>query len=443
MELTPKQQVLELISKSKRVLILTHKNPGGDGVAAALSLSLALERQGKETFVALPEMLPSTYKFLPNQDKITIDFSGTRDFVISLDLTQTQVDKLGYKIEDKKLNVIITPKGGTFSEKDVSFSQGEYKFDLIVVVDSTDLDQLGKLFEDNAEIFYERPVINIDHHAANDNFGKVNLIDLTATSTCEILVSLIESLGAEKSLIDEDIATALLAGIIADTDSFQNASTTPKSFTVAAQLVAAGARQQEIVSALFRTKPISTLRLWGRILAGIREDAKYRMLWSYCLARDLEQTRASENDIEGAMDELMSTVPEAEVAMILAEAPGGVRVFIRTHRGIDANAIAEIFNATGGPNSAQILLEGKRMGEAEKEILRKIREFQAERLGIEYNGTTRVSQLPVQAKGSSPVEVKEKREDRDDKGEKERKRDDKGKPGGRILTQYPKYPHDK
>jgi len=433
MELTPKQQVLELIKKSNRILILTHKNPAGDGAAAAMSLALVLEKLGKEISVALPEALPASYQFLPHQEKISTEFSGTRDFIVSLDLTQTQVEKLGYKTEGQKLNVIITPKGGTFTDKDVSFTQGEYKFEAIVVLDSTDLDQLGALFEDNAEIFYERPVVNIDHHAANDNFGKVNLVDLTATSTCEILVSLIESLGAGQNLFDEDIATALLAGIIADTDSFQNASTTPKSFTVAAQLVAAGARQQEIVSALFRTKPISTLRLWGRILAGIREDKKYRMIWSYVLARDLEQTRANETDIEGAMDELMSSVPEAEVALILAEVTGGIRVFLRTHRGVDANSIAQIFNATSSPNSANFLLEGKRMGEAEKEVLEKIRVFQAKRLGFPHNHSTRVSQLPVQVKGSEPVKKEEKREKGKNRDEKEER------PPGRILSQYPKY----
>jgi phosphoesterase RecJ-like protein len=241
---------------------------------------------------------------------------------------------------------------------------------------------LGSLYDDNAEIFYETPVLNIDHHASNDYFGKVNLVEITATSTCEILVSIIESLGQEKSLLDEDVATALLTGITTDTGSFQNSNTTPKSFTVAAQLVAAGGRQQEIIKYVYKTKPLSTLRLWGRILAQIREDKEHKFVWSLVSLRDLEQTAAAESEIGGAIDELLTSAPEAEIILLLSEREDGIHGSIRTIKGIDAAEIAGYFGGGGHPGAAAFQMTDIGLATAEREVISKIREYQAKRLGL-------------------------------------------------------------
>lgn len=391
MELSSKQQTIELIKKSQKILILV-ADADGDALGGALSLLLYLSRSGKEIQVAAGSAVPFSLSFLPQVDKILIDLAAARDFVITIDTAKTDVEKIGYKREDGKVKIYITPKNGFLSDEQIGFSKSAHKFDLIIVLDCADLEMLGPLFDENAELFYETPVINIDHHASNDYFGKVNLIDLTATSTCEILVSLLEALNAGKNPFDEDIATLLLTGIITDTGSFQNSNTTPKSFTVAAQLVAAGARQQEIIKNIFKTKKISTLRLWGRILASLREDKKYKMVWSYALSRDLEQCGAKEDEISGAIDELMSSAPGADIILLLSERQDGIHGSIRTVRGVNAAEIAQIFGGGGHPGAAAFVLN-KSLLEAEKEVLEKIRAFQAERCGITEEST--VSQYPA------------------------------------------------
>lgn len=385
MELTPKQQITELINKSQRILILTHINPDGDALGSLLALYLLMQKLGKEVTTVSMDPTPRSLSFLPSQDKIKHVFEGTKDFVVSLDCSQTKVERLSYKnvIEENKLNIIITPKNGTFSPEDITFSYGALKFDCIFVLDSPDLERLGPIYNQETELFYETPIINIDHHAGNDHFGRVNWVELTATSTAEILVSLLESLSREKNLIDADIATCLLTGITTDTGSFQNGNTTPKSFTVAAQLIAAGARQQEIVQNIFKTKPLSTLKLWGRVLSKIQEDTQYRFVWSSVTAQDILQEGAEAEETSGVVDELLKTIPGVDFALLLSERKNGVHGSLRgIEKGINVADIARQFSGGGHELAAAFYLPNTTLSQSENMIISKIREVQGKRLNI-------------------------------------------------------------
>src|SRR5690606_38573882 len=130
----------------------------------------------------------------------------------------------------------------------VSFSHGPNKYDLLITVDTAALQQLGRFYFDNVPLFSEIPVINIDHHPSNDRFGRLNYVDVMSSSTTEMIQGLLEELEEKHSLelIDAEVATLLMAGIITDTGSFQHSNTTPRSFSNAAKLIRRGARQQEI-----------------------------------------------------------------------------------------------------------------------------------------------------------------------------------------------------
>lgn len=379
MELTPKQQTTEQIREAEKILVLTHFNPDGDALGALLALYLVLKKLGKDVTAVVPEAVPATFSFMPNIAEINNSYSGTKDFIITIDTRKTNVDRLGYKHipEENKLNIVITPHAGSFKKEDVTFSYGSFKYDLIVVLDSSDLERLGPLYEGQNALFYETPVINIDHHAGNDFFGKINWVELTATSTSEILVSLIESLAREKPLLDEDIATALLTGIITDTGSFQNANTTPKSLTVAAQLVAAGGRQQEIIRHVFKTKPLSTLKLWGKILESVRQDQERRFIWAKVSRVDLMETGASEGETSGVIDELLKSAPNIDFALLLAERDNMLHGSLRAVAlGVDVASLAKIFGGGGHEAAAAFQIPGATLLANEGEIIEKVREFQ-------------------------------------------------------------------
>lgn len=379
MELSAKQQSVELLRSAKNILLLTHQNPDGDALGSILALFMVLKKIGKDVTAVVPDPVPEAFHYLPSKDALSKTFSGTKDFIVTVDTSKTKIDKLGYKnvIEENKLNIIITPVHGSFQSTDVTFNYGSFKYDLIIVLDSPDFERLGDIYDKHAELFFETPVINIDHHAGNDYFGKVNWVDLTATSTAEILVALIESLGRETPLIDVDVATALLTGIIVDTGSFQHANTTPKSFTVAAQLVAAGAKQQEIIKWVFKTKTMSTLKLWGRILSNVTEESNSRFVWSKISKEDYAVANADETASSGIVDELLKTAPGIDFAFLLTERADGVHGSLRAAKaGVDVQVIAKLFGGGGHQAAAAFALAGKSLCDCQDEILNKIREHQ-------------------------------------------------------------------
>lgn len=384
MELSPKQQIVEAIKGSKNILLLTHRNPDGDAVGSLIALFLTLTKLGpegapsggKNVTLVCPDSVPTVFSYLPI-DKISTELKGKRDFIISLDLSQTKAEKFLYKIEDGKINFTVTPKSGEFSPEMVSYPGGKFKSDLIIVLDSPDLDRLGKPYEDNSDLFFETPVVNIDHHAGNDHFGKINLVDLTATSTCEILVSIFEALSGDTSLMTSDVATALLTGIITDTDSFQNANTTPKSLTVAAQLVAAEADREEIIRRIYKTRTLPTLRLWGKVLTNIHDETNYRFVWSELKTADFLAVGATADDANGVVDELLKTASGVDFVLLLAEKEDGIHGSLRSvAKGIDVAEIAKLFAGGGHALAAGFVVDASDPAMTVEKIIAHIRDHQ-------------------------------------------------------------------
>jgi len=377
MELSPKQQVVEALKNSQRILLLTHKNPDGDAVGSILALYLSLKKLGKDVVAVCNDPAPSVFEYMSQIKEISQNFTNGRDFVISLDVSQIKADKIMYKVVGDKLNIIVTPAKGNFTPEMVSSTSGSFNFETVVVLDSTDLDRIGSPYEKNPEVFYEIPVVNIDHHAGNDQFGKINLVDMTATSTSEVLVSVLEALTGDPKFIDEEIATALLTGIITDTNSFQNNNTTPKSLTVAAQLVAFGAHQQDIIKYIYKTKPLSTLRLWGRALSNLRDERGDHFVWSQLYKKDFLECSAAETESSGVIDELLKTAAGVDFVLLLSEKGNDVHGSFRsTNKNTDVAEIAKLFGGGGHVMAAAFQINNSTLEKASNMIITKIKEYQ-------------------------------------------------------------------
>ena len=351
-----KTQILNQIEASSNILLMPSSPVDGDSLGSSLALYLALKKLDKHVTVVCADPIPDTYKFLPMMSAIESEFSPTPDFIVTVDLNNTKLDSIQSELEHDKVNIILSAKSGQFEERDVSFSHGPTKYDLIITVDTASPQQLGRFYEDNLSLFSQIPVINIDHHASNERFGRINYVDIMSSSTTEMILVLLEKIeeNTGKKLIDEDIATLLLAGVITDTGSFQNSNTTPKSFASAAKLIRYGARQQEIIQHIFKTKQLSTLRLWGRILTHITTEESHNFVWSYITRKDLQETESRDDETGGIVDELLTNAPNTNVVLLLKEKEdnilsGSIRT---TNDQIDASAIAELFNGGGHTRAA-------------------------------------------------------------------------------------------
>jgi phosphoesterase RecJ-like protein len=370
MELSPKQQSVELIKNSKRVLILGHKKPDGDFLGSGLALARALVDLEKNVELVISDSLPEIYQYLPLQDKVKKSLLLTQGKILRIDTKRIPVSGMRYQKNNDSLDIILEADKNLKFEY-VEIINGTPKPDVIIVLDTPDVQKIDAVYDKNTELFFEVPIINIDHHAGNEYFGTVNLVDLTASSTAEILVSLFESLGVK--IADPDTATCLLTGIIADTQSFRSQTTTPKSLTVAAQLLAAGGRQQEIISNLYKKRPMALMKLWGEMLSGISRDEKHHFVWTKVSASDLTRLGVTPEDVLEAADELLTNNPDAKMILVLCEkSKGQVIAKLKGAKGEDVLGLAGIFNGEGNNRDATFAVSGANLDEIELLILKKI-----------------------------------------------------------------------
>src|SRR3989338_1377605 len=348
--LTQLSAATEAIRTHERILVIPHANVDPDGLSSALACYELFTALGKDVTVICPDTLPESLEFLPGFEKLQEDIAEHQNFVITVNLEDgVEVDKLRYTVEDKKVNIIVVPKHGRIQSRNISFGEGEKRYDLIVVVDSADLALLGRLYTDHTDFFSGHPILNIDHHISNTQFGQLQLIDPTAASATEVLYNWFLQTPEWSNLLTPDIATLLLTGLITDTRSFQNPNTTPRSLEVAAELLERGARQQEIIQNIYKTKPLSTLKIWGRALNRIQIDRAGGIVWSSISKEDLQEMEASSKETHGILDELISTIPNADVHVLFTEVEeGGLKASMRSSAAVDCSRLAGETYGGGG-----------------------------------------------------------------------------------------------
>jgi phosphoesterase RecJ-like protein len=199
------------------------------------------------------------------------------------------------------------------------------------------------------------PTIEFDHHHRNPDFASVNFVFPEAASTCEIVVSFAESVGWS---LTSDIATCLLTGVFTDTGGLLHSNTTAAVYRTVARLLRAGARRQEIVTAVFRTANMSTLKLWGRVLEKISLTSEGGAI-SAVTEGDFRASGADYSELTGAID-YVNAVPGMRFSLILSEREGTVKGSLRTLRDdVDVSAMAAKFSGGGHKRAAGFALPGK------------------------------------------------------------------------------------
>lgn len=283
----------QAIKEKNNILIVTHKNPDGDGLGSMLALGRTLTDNGKKVSMGCIDEVPEKFFFLPDSGLIKNSFN------------------------DLKYEEIITVDAGNNISR-IGISEDLLPF-----------------------------TINIDHHA-NDSadFGKLNIIDPFRASTSEIILDLLTHLNYP---ITKDVATCLLTGIFTDTNGFQNANITHNVLESAARLMIFGARLDKIAFYTFQNKSIATLKIWGRALARVQKDPDNEMVVSIITKKDLEECGATLENLTG-LSSIISTVSDAKFALLLTEYDiNKVKASLRSeeYTGTDVSQIAKMFQGGG------------------------------------------------------------------------------------------------
>lgn len=370
------QQIFDTINKANRILIALPQNPNGDAVGAGLALFGFIKKLDKQPeIVSAAKESIRAFSFLPGLAEIKNSLEVSQSFVISVSTANAPLDELSYEAKDDRVDIFLKPKTGKFAQNDVSFRNAKFPYDLIITAATPALEHLGEIYEKNTDLFFETPIINFDHHPNNEYFGEINHVDLAATSTSEILTSLIESF--EASLIDENIATCLLAGIIVETNSFQHVKTTPRAFLKASNLIAQGGNHQEIIRSIYKTKSIALLKLWGRALARIREMPELGLTYSLVNLTDIQKTGGKPEDILGVMKELAANLADRKIVLFMGEtAPQEIVGYYHLHPTIKSQVVTSALTGQMINGSLGVFrLKNKSLLEAEADILGKLQKI--------------------------------------------------------------------
>jgi phosphoesterase RecJ-like protein len=296
-------RVADAIRAGDRFLLTTHENPDGDALGSLLATQRILEALGKDSvmFLAAKEFpLPVEYRFLPLEE--------------------------------------------VFHEPPADIADR-----LVIFLDCGNIDRMPVDFLQNGQ----NKVINVDHHHDNTCFGTVNLVDVDASCTAEIVYDLAGLLDVQ---LTPEIANALYVGLVTDTGKFMYENTDARSHLMAAGLIAAGVHVNEIYRRLYEHAPIEKLKLLARALEGIALHDDGRLAITYISTEEYAATGASEALTEGIIDHLRTIDGTMVAAVVRDQSDGGRaarKVSMRSTDGqVDVSAIARMHGGGGHQRAA-------------------------------------------------------------------------------------------
>lgn len=249
------KQIIQKLKDSNNVLVTVNSNPSVDELSAALAITLCINKLNKHATAVFSGDVPPAIEFLNPEKTFENTVDSLRDFIIALD--KEKADHLRYKVVDDMVKIFITPYRTTINEKDLEFSQGDYNVEFVLAVGVQNETDLDRALESHGRILHDATVAAVSLGEPT-KLGGIEWADSDASSYSEMLFQIAEGVKGDKTLLDEQVATAFLTGIVAATDRFSNAKTSSKVMTVAAQLMSAGANQQLIATKLEEDMAIST-----------------------------------------------------------------------------------------------------------------------------------------------------------------------------------------
>ena len=325
--------LLALFGTAKRIWVVPHERPDGDALGAALGLKAILAQKGAEVAVLCSEPPPKVYSVIPTIGDVRID-------------------------------------------------RPEWIPDAVVLVDCGDLTRAGSVGDAVGRLPRSVQRATIDHHVSNSSSSPLEWIDPSAAATCELVTLIGVALDADFTADNGKLATALAAGVIMDTATFQHGNTTPRTLEVAGLLLAAGAPLSEISRRLYRTKPYSQVQLHARVIGRSERADGGSTVWTAMLRSDLADAGATAEESEGIVDAL-AQIDDSDVALFFKEESAGeTRVSIRTKEGaLDATTIASALSGGGHARAAGATIS-EPLDRSIKAVLERVASLRAGRRAI-------------------------------------------------------------
>ena len=295
-------RLLVHLRQGRRFVLASHQRPDGDAIGSAVGMALALRAIGKSAEVVMDA--PPPYFLQPFPD-----------------------------VENIRLTSEVTTA-----------------YDGALVMECSSLDRTGILGLDRS------PVLNIDHHVGNTNYGTINWVDESAAACGELVFTLIEALGAPLS---RDIATHVYLALLTDTGSFHYSHISPRSFEIARRCVDAGVDPQWVARTHYDSSTLARVKIFGSVLNGMRLDSSGRVALLAITREQAASLGGTYEDTDGVVNFPMSVKDISAVAFFKEVGPGDWRVSMRSKGSVDVSAIAQSYGGGGHKNAAGCSVKGE------------------------------------------------------------------------------------
>src|SRR5436305_11141240 len=288
------ERAAEVIERSPLVALACHVTPDGDALGSMLAMHLLCRSQGKDSVASWPEpfVVAPHYTYLPGLDSVT--------------------------------------KPADFPESPP----------VMVTFDCGSLARLNELAEPAREA---GELVVVDHHATNESYGTINLLDADAAASAVMVHRLAKRLGWP---LTRDVAICLYTGIVTDTGRFQYSNTSPEVLEMATELSRFGLPIADMSRQLFEEHRFAYLQLVATALQRAELDTERRFVATWITNDDLNRFGVELDEAEGLID-IVRRTEEADVSCVLKESSDGIKVSLRSVTDFDVAAIALRFGGGG------------------------------------------------------------------------------------------------
>jgi bifunctional oligoribonuclease and PAP phosphatase NrnA len=313
------KNIIQAIKKNKRFLISTHVNPDPDALCSELALAMYLRSLGKKVTIVNNESVGRRFWFIPGIHHIK-HYWEKREMV----------------------------------------------YDVAIILDCGELSRVGKVQD---MIQKAKPLVNIDHHITNDQFGSLNLVRPKSSSTAEVLYDLLKQGGC---VFTRTLAMHLYVGIMTDTGSFRYENTTARTHAIVAELMKFKFSAPSLYQKLYETILFRDLKEFTKVIGRLRMTCGGRVA-CITLGKRILRKFSGEFDLRDTIFKFLRSIKNVEVVVILTEiGRNKTRINLRSSNAFDVAKLANHFRG-GGHRRASGCTVDKSIPRARKEILERIR----------------------------------------------------------------------
>lgn len=374
MALTIRQQIERHFQGCHSALIVIPEMPSIDAISSALVIQHILQKLGKDVAtVSWGYQIPEKLSFFPEINSIKPDMALAQKTIIQIDTEKHPISDISYHQKDNHLQILVSPKNQTLPKDAITVQQAAHAYDLIIAINTTELETLGHLYSKHQAFFDETTIINIDHRPDNEHYGQINWIDINASSTAEMIFSMFY----QQASPSPDIATTLLTGMMDETHSFRSHNVKPKTLQIVSLLLQSGANHESIVNNLYRTKTVGLLKLWGYVLDNLSADRELSLAWSVIPNSIFTSTGTDHRQLQDLMNEILSHSPEAKTVVLFIEHKSEdpfVEIQVQTTPPLHAKELIKNWQPFGSERNANAKVANANLADTEKEVIRVIKE---------------------------------------------------------------------